>query len=480
MGIEQAEAGGASTALYRVIADRGSLMPFGGETEHGNPSDWPGYAAELERARLTSGARHAVTTARVTISGERCVLIGFEFAFLGGSLGTAEGAMIGRAFAAAIAERVPVVCVAASGGMRMQEGTSALTQMQSVAASVGSVRRAGIPFAAVAGDPTTGGVWASLVAAADVALGVDGARISFSGSRTRPAGADPRSADYYAAGKWRHGFLDVLGSADDVRGQLGAFVTLLSPRARADRERYHPGAAGPVHPDSEDAGRAHGQRDGWQQVLAARQPGRVASDRWLASCFGTRFEIRGDRAGGVDHGIRCGFGLNGGQTFGYIAQSGQATTAAGYRTATRLIGLAERFGCPVLTLIDTPGAASGPADEASGIGTAIAELLVAVASCSVPITSVVTGEGVSGGAIALGAPGNLWIAPDGYLSVAAPELAASILKRGPDDIAEIASLLRLTPADLTARGIVRGVTSPPAESRPAPQGPGGTGTADRR
>lgn len=414
----------------------------------GNPSDWPGYAGELDRARKATGAGLAVTTGFATISGARCVLIGFEFAFFGGSMGTAEGAMITRAFTAAIGDRVPVVCVAASGGARMQEGTSALVQMQAVAAAIAAARRAGIPFAAVAGDPTTGGVWSSLVAAADVVMAIDGARLSFSGSRTRPTGADPAAADYHAIGKWQHGFADVLGSVAEIRNELGTFLTLLSPRSRVGSRGFSL------------AGTSQPALSGSQQVMAARRPGRPTADRWLAG-FGMRFEIQGDRAGGADAGLRCGFGSHHGQTFGYIAQLGKPTAAAGYRTAIRLIGLAERFDCPILTLIDTPGAASEPGDEADGIGTAIAELLIAVASCTVPITSVVIGDGVSGGAIALCSPGDSWIAPDGYLAVAAPELAASILKRNFADVAVIADLLRLTPADLIARGIVRGVVTPP-------------------
>lgn len=412
--------------------------------QSGNPSDWPGYDEDLERARKTTGASFSVTTGFATIGGERCVLIGSEFAFFGGSMGTAEGAMITHAFASAVDQRVPVVCVTASGGARMQEGTSALVQMQAAAAAIAAARKAGVPFAAVAGDPTTGGMWASLVAAADVVMAADGARISFSGTRTRPIGADPAAADFYAAGKWQHGHVDVLGSAAGIRRQLAVFLTLLSPRSRVGRSAVTlVGASQPA-------------RSGSAQVRAARRPGRAKADRWLAG-FDKRFEIRGDRAGGADAGLRCGFGSRHGQTFGYIAQLGKPTTAAGFRTAIRLIGLAERFGCPILTLIDSPGAASAPDDEADGVGTAIAELLVAVASCTVPITSVIIGDGVSGGAIALCSPDDLWISPDGYLAVAAPELATAILKRDSADVAAIADLLRLTPADLTARGIVRGV-----------------------
>ena len=166
----------------------------------------------------------------------------------------------------------------------------------------------------------------------------------------------------------------------------------------------------------------------------------------------------------MDSGLRCGFGRREGRTIAYIAQAGRRTTAAGFRTATRLLSLAARFCTPVLTLIDTPGAAAAPGDEAAGVGPAIAELFVAVASCPVPVTTVVIGEGVSGGALALASPTDLWLAQDGYLAVTAPELAASILKLPADDVPQVTSRLRLTPADLMSRGLIRGIVPPPAAS----------------
>ena len=164
----------------------------------------------------------------------------------------------------------------------------------------------------------------------------------------------------------------------------------------------------------------------------------------------------------MDPGLHCGFGSHQGATIAYIAQAGVPSTPAGFRTATRLLGLAARFRLPVLTLIDTPGASAAPADEAAGVGPAIAELFVAMASSQVPITSVVIGEGVSGGALALASPSDLWIAQDGYLAVTTPELAASILKLGVHDIPRVATWLRLTPAELMSRGIVRGIIRRPA------------------
>ncbi len=167
--------------------------------------------------------------------------------------------------------------------------------------------------------------------------------------------------------------------------------------------------------------------------------------------------------------MRCGFGRHLGATIAFVAQTGAPTSAAGFRTAKRLLGQAARFDLPVLTLIDTSGAAALPSDEAAGVGTAIAELLVAIGASAVPITSVVIGEGVSGGAIALASPDDLWIAEPGYLAVTAPELAASILKLGAADIAAVTERLRLTPADLLASGIVRGVIGPGGIRGPADQ-----------
>jgi len=440
--------------VYADLVDVHSVRRFGDDIEPGNPNGWPGYAEQLAAARMAAGSRHAVLTAHATIRGEPCVLIGFHFGFLGGSAGVAEGARITQAFAVAETERVPVVCVAASGGARVQEGTSALKQMQAFAAAVARARRSGTPYIAVTADPTTGGVWSSLIAGADLLIGVPGARVSFSGSRTRPRGADPESDEFRADGKWARGFVDVLTPATGLRAEVGAAIGLLSPRSRGALERaplpHWPSGAAP----------ADAAPNAWAHVSRARVAGIARADQWLAGYFGDVFEMHGDRCGGVDPGLRCGFGRHFGATIAYIAQTGAPTTAAGFRTAERTLGLAAQFGLPVLTLIDTPGAAAQPSDEAAGVGTAIAELLVAVAASPVPVTSVIIGEGVSGGAIALASPTDLWISESGYLAVTAPELAASILKLGTADVPAVTERLRLTPADLMASGIVRGVIGP--------------------
>lgn len=109
----------------------------------------------------------------------------------------------------------------------------------------------------------------------------------------------------------------------------------------------------------------------------------------------------------------------------------------------------------MLTLVDTPGAANDAEAERQGVGAAIAELFGAVVGTRIPVTTLLVGEGGSGGALALAAPGRTWAAPDSYFSVIAPESAAAILKRPADQVPATADHLRLRPQDLVELGVVR-------------------------
>lgn len=128
-----------------------------------------------------------------------------------------------------------------------------------------------------------------------------------------------------------------------------------------------------------------------------------------------------------------------------------------------MVRLADRLGVPVLTLIDTPGAANDAAAERAGAGAAIADAFAAIAGTRVPVTTLVIGEGGSGGALALAAPGNTHVTRDSYFSVIAPELAAAILKRTPGEVHATADQLRLRPQDLVELGFARSVVEPPGE-----------------
>ncbi|MFJ1870090.1 carboxyl transferase domain-containing protein [Streptomyces chartreusis] len=408
------------------------------------PLAWDGYDTSRARAVERTGEHESVVCGTGTIEGTRAVLIAFEFGFLGGSLGERTGDRLEAAYAHARAHRLPVVPLVATGGSRMQEGMLALTQLQRVARQSALTREAGLPQIAVLRDPTTGGGWATLGAGADVSLALPGAQIGFAGSRVRPPDADPSA--YTAEAQVAAGAVDGVVRPGELRGRLARWLRLLTAPSTT-----------PAPPPA-PLGTTDLPSTGWAAVQRARSPRRPRADAYLDAYFTHRVTISGDRCGGTDpDGMLCGFGEHDGRTIAYAAQTGAATRPAGYRTATRLIRLADRLGIPVLTLVDTPGAANDAEAERQGVGAAIADLFGTVASARTPITTLLIGEGGSGGALALAAPGNTWATPDSYFSVIGPEMAAAILKRGEGEVEATADQLRIRPHDLVGLGVVRGV-----------------------
>ncbi|MER5345347.1 carboxyl transferase domain-containing protein [Streptomyces mirabilis] len=484
------------------------------------PLSWQGYDDSRRRALARTGEDESVVCGTAVIGSTRVVLIAFEFGFLGGSLGERTGDRVEAAYAHARAHRLPVVSLVATGGSRMQEGMLALTQLQRVARQSALAREAGLPQIAVLRDPTTGGGWATLGAGADVTLALPGAQVGFAGSRVRPPDADP--AAYTAEAQVTAGAVDAVVREEELRETLTLWLTLLTaptpdpgaeaapgakpepetgtgPQAGAKAEpeagtepQAEPGPQAGTGPEAEPGPQAGARPEakprpesgpgakprpevepvpppaalgahdlpatGWDAVRHARSPERPRAAAYLDAYFSRRAAISGDRCGGSDDGMLCGFGSGpAGRTVAYAAQCGSATRPAGYRTAARLIRLAGRLGFPVLTLVDTPGAANDAQAERQGAGSAIADLFAAVATARTPVTTLVIGEGGSGGALALAAPGNTWATPDSYFSVIAPELAAAILKRPASEVHDTADQLRIRPQDLVDLGVIRGI-----------------------
>ncbi|MET9698406.1 carboxyl transferase domain-containing protein [Streptomyces sp. NPDC006529] len=439
----------SARAAIASVADPGSFTELPAperESRPDGPLGWDGYDDSRARAATRTGERESAVTGTARVGGRETALISFEFGFLGGSLGERTGDRLEAAYTHARTHRLPLLSLIATGGSRMQEGMLALTQLQRVARQSVLNRAAGLPQIAVLRDPTTGGGWATLGAGADVVLALPGAQVGFAGSRVRPADADP--AVYTAEGQFAAGHVDAVVPAGDLARTVGDWLRLLGAP--------HPG---PVAPPAALAD-VPPPATGWEAVRQARHPDRPRAVAYLDAYFDLRLPLSGDRAGGADPGMLCGFGLRAGGAVAYAAQCGTATRPAGYRTAARVIRLADRLGVPVLTLIDTPGAANDAAAEHAGAGAAIADTFAALAAATVPVTTLLIGEGGSGGALALAAPGNTWVTPDSYFSVIAPELAAAILKRPADQAAATADQLRLRPQDLVDLGVARGIVTP--------------------
>jgi acetyl-CoA carboxylase carboxyl transferase subunit beta len=146
-------------------------------------TDTKPYRKRLETSIANTGLKDAIVTASGRIGGIECVVAAMEYGFIGGSMGVVVGEKITRAIERAIAARLPVVIVSASGGARMMEGALSLMQMAKISAALARLDRARLPYISILTDPTTGGVTASFAMLGDVNIAEPGALIGFAGPR---------------------------------------------------------------------------------------------------------------------------------------------------------------------------------------------------------------------------------------------------------------------------------------------------------
>ena len=184
-------------------------------------------------------------------------------------------------------------------------------------------------------------------------------------------------------------------------------------------------------------------------------------------------ELRGDRFFGDDEAMFAGFGTLGGRRVVVLGHRKGKTTSEnirrnfgsphpeGFRKAERVMRLADRFGLPIVSFLDTAGAYPGLDDEERGQAWAIAECLAVLAGVRAPVVVVGIGEGGSGGALAIGFGDRLIMLENAYYSVISPEMCATILHKDPAKASDASSCLRLTAADLLAHGIADEVVGEP-------------------
>jgi acetyl-CoA carboxylase carboxyl transferase alpha subunit len=208
-------------------------------------------------------------------------------------------------------------------------------------------------------------------------------------------------------------------------------------------------------------------------VAKARSLDRPTTLDYLGLAFDDFQELRGDRLGGDCSAIVGGPARLGGQPVMVLGtQKGHTAdelvqrnfgmaTPDGYRKAARLMRLADKLGLPIVTLVDTPGAHPGAEAEERGQAIAIAENLRLMASLTVPVVTVITGEGGSGGALALAVANRVLMFSDSVYSVISPEGCAAIVWKDPAAAPRAAQALRLNARDLLRLGVVDGVVPEP-------------------
>jgi acetyl-CoA carboxylase carboxyl transferase subunit alpha len=215
------------------------------------------------------------------------------------------------------------------------------------------------------------------------------------------------------------------------------------------------------------------QHPAWQRVQLARHPKRPHSTDYIEKIFTDFQEIHGDRLFGDDAAIICGMATLDSMPVMVVAeQKGRDTKQKvhrnfgmpkpeGYRKAIRCMQLGAKFGRPVITLMDTPGAYPGIDAEERGQAEAIARNLREMARLPVPVVAFCIGEGGSGGALALGVGNHVFMLENAVYSVISPESCAAIIYRDSSKAEQAAAALKLTAEDLLRLGLIDGIVPEP-------------------
>jgi len=441
--------------LLDLALDEGSWLSWDIPPEHGEISDE--YAADLAAARERSGVDEAVLTGEGRVRGRRVGVLVSEFGFLAGSIGKATAERLVRGIERATAEGIPLVAAPCSGGTRMQEGTPAFVQMVRISAAIAAHKAAGLPYLVYLRHPTTGGVMASWGSLGHVTVAEPGALVGFLGPRVYealygeafPPGVQT-SENLYA-----HGLVDAVVAPEDIPDILDRTLSILQPA---------PTPATPASVPAEESlarvEKSLADRDAWDSITRSRNPQRPGVRRLLSLGADEVVPLHGTGQGETDPGLLIALARFGNASCVFLGQDRRGQSAenplgpGALREARRGMRLAVELGLPLVTAIDTPGAAlSAPAEE-GGLAGEIARCLADLVMLPAPTLCLMLGEGNGGGALALLPADRIIAAEHAWLSPLPPEGASAIVHRDIDHAPEMARAQHVRAADLAAIGVV--------------------------
>jgi acetyl-CoA carboxylase beta subunit/acetyl-CoA carboxylase alpha subunit len=410
----------------------------------------PAYAAELAAAQDRSGADEAVLTGEGRMRGRRVAVLMGEFGFLAGSIGRAAADRLVAAISRATAEGLPLLAGPVSGGTRMQEGTPAFVQMVRISEAVAAHRSAGLPYLVYLRHPTTGGVMASWGSLGHVTVAEPGALVGFLGPRVYEAlyGRPFPEGVQTAENLFAHGIIDGVVAPEDVPGVLGRALDILM----APRDGIAPVPPPPDEPVPEV--------DTWDAVTRSRRPDRPGVRRLLRYAATDAIPLNGTGQGEADPGLLIALVRFGDVPCVFLGQDRRGQTLdrpmgpEALREARRGMHLAEELGLPLVTVIDTQGAALSVEAENGGLAGEIARCLADLVTLRAPTLCLMLGEGSGGGALALLPADRVVAAQHAWLSPLPPEGASAIVHRDTDHAPEMARAQRVRALDLHALGIV--------------------------
>ena len=352
----------------------------------------------------------------------------------------------------------------------MQEGMVSLMQMAKTSAALKRHSNAGLLYVSVLTDPTTGGVTASFAMLGDIILAEPGALVGFAGPRVIEQTIRQKLPEGFQRAEFllEHGLIDGIVEREDLKETLARLIVMhrkvdskeaLIPNRRKERVQ--------------EAVKRRDQVTAWERVQRARDQGRPSALDYIQEIFTDFMELHGDRHFSDDGAVVGGIAYFDGCPVTVIGQQKGRTTKEnitrnfgmpspeGYRKALRLMEQAEKFHRPVICFVDTPGAFCGMEAEERGQGEAIARNLFDMSDLTVPVLSIVIGEGGSGGALALAVGNEVWMMENATYTILSPEGFASILWKDSSKAPMAAEQMRVTAAELKELGIIERIIREP-------------------
>ena len=458
-----------------MTTDEGSFEEWNETMPVSNPLCYKGYEEKLKQLQEKTSLDEAIVTGRAKIGGFPVALGVCDSRFLMASMGENVGEKIALAVEKATEERLPVILFSCSGGARMQEGIVSLMQMAKTSAAIKRHSDAGLLYISVLTNPTTGGVTASFAMLGDIILAEPGALIGFAGPRVIEQTIRQKLPKGFQRSEFllEHGFLDQIVTRNEMKNTLAELLHLHcnKPEKKAETEstEISEKSIGRNEKILDSTGSQYEKKTAWEHVLLARDKERPTGKDYIPWLFERFTELHGDRLFGDDPALTGGIAWfnkvpgtvliqeKGNGTKENIAHNFGMVSPEGYRKSLRLMKQAEKFGRPVICLVDTPGAFCGLEAEERGQGEAIARNLYELSALKVPVLSIVIGEGGSGGALALAAGDQVWMMENSIYSILSPEGFASILWKDSTKAKEAAQVMKLTAADLKELGIIEKV-----------------------
>ena len=462
-----------------MVTDEGTFEEWDKGLTTRNPLHYKGYEEKLEGLQKKYGLDEAVITGKARIDGTEVAIGVCDGRFLMASMGQVVGEKVARAAERATEEGLPLILFACSGGARMQEGTVSLMQMAKTSAALKRHSDAGLLYISVLTDPTTGGVTASFAMLGDVILAEPKALIGFAGPRVIEQTLGQKLPKGFQRSEFllEHGFIDAIVERPQLKETLSRILKLHEKEGQETRGAEPSGNEPPSESSrfSGEGVQVHNQvARAWDRVEISRMKDRPVGSDYIGALFTDFTELHGDRYFADDKAIIGGIARFHGKPVTVIVQAKGTNTREniernfgmpspdGYRKALRLMKQAEKFGRPVICFVDTPGAFCGLEAEERGQGEAIARNIYEMSGLTVPVLSIIIGEGGSGGALAMATADQVWMLENSIYSILSPEGFASILWKDSSRAKEAAEVMRLTAQDLYEMGMVEKVFPEPA------------------